>query len=221
MAMLRRLSILRLFLFGLATASVLDAAGTVQVVMKDVKGQPVADAVASLTRLDAPGPAPAPPDQPVAIVQQNEEFRPYVTPLVVGTRVIFPNEDKIQHHVFSLSPAKQFDIPLYSGTPKESVVFDQPGIVTLGCNIHDWMKAYVVVLATPYYAKAGDDGRAAIGGLPAGRYHLEVWHPLLAVNVDRDIVIGERDDSTQVISLTLKPDRRIRRAPDAPGGGYK
>ncbi|HWA10369.1 MAG TPA: hypothetical protein VG838_13025 [Opitutaceae bacterium] len=210
-----------LFLFAGLAVPALEAAGTVQVVLKDAKGQPVADAVASLTKLDPPAPVVTPPADPVAIVQKDEEFHPYVTPLVVGTRVTFPNEDSIQHQVFSQSEAKQFDIPLYRGASKEIVTFDRPGVVTLGCNIHDWMKAYVVVLATPYYSKAGDDGKATLSELPAGHYHLEVWHPLVAGKVERDIVIAASDETTQVIALTLKPDRRIRRAPDAGGGGYK
>ena len=209
-----------LLLAGAALGSTAFGAGTAQVVLSDAKGKPVADAVASLTRLDASIPVVA-PAEPAVITQKDEEFHPYVTPIVVGTRVSFPNEDSIQHQVFSQSEAKTFDIPLYRGAPKEAVLFDKAGVVTLGCNIHDWMKAYVVVLATPYFSKAGDDGKAAIGQLPAGRYHLEVWHPLLAGKVDREIVISASDDTTQVIALTLRPDRRIRRAPDAGGAGYK
>jgi len=214
--------IIALFLLvGLTSASLAHAAGTVQVVMKDDKGQPVADAVASLTLLDGPPPAVVPPAEPVVILQQNEEFSPYVTPLVVGTRVSFPNHDKVQHHVYSLSKAKKFELPLYSGEPRELVTFDQPGVVALGCNIHDWMSAYVVVLTTPYFEKTGAAGTASLAGLPAGRYRLEVWHPRLAATVTREVVIAASDDATQVISVTLKPDRRIRRAPDASGGGYK
>jgi plastocyanin len=217
----RCLFILPLLLACLAPTGAVHAAGTVQVVMKDDKGQPVADAVASLTLLDAPMPAVVPPAEPVVILQQDEEFSPYVTPLVVGTRVAFPNHDKVQHHVYSLSKAKKFELPLYSGEAKELVLFDQPGVVALGCNIHDWMVAYVVVLATPYFDKTGLAGTATLTRLPAGHYRLEVWHPRLAATVNREVVITANDDATQVISVALKPDRRIRRAPDASGGGYK
>jgi plastocyanin len=215
----RRILILPFLLVCLASA--LHAAGTVQVVMKDDKGQPVPDAVASLTLLDAPPPPVTPPAEPVVILQENEEFSPYVTALVAGTRVAFPNHDKVQHHVYSLSKAKKFELPLYSGEAKELVVFDQPGVVALGCNIHDWMVAYVVVLATPYFDITGATGTVSLARLPAGRYRLEVWHPRLAATVNREVVITASDDATQVISVTLKPDRRIRRAPDATGGGYK
>jgi hypothetical protein len=156
----------------------------------------------------------------VAITQKDQEFSPYVTPIVVGTKVVFPNLDNVQHHVYSVSPAKRFEIPLYIGDSKETIEFDRPGIVTLGCNIHDWMVAYVVVLSTPYYAKTGLDGTADVSGLPPGRYRLDVWHPR-AGTVSRDLVVAESSDTTQVISVVLKPDHRIRRAPDAGGASYK
>jgi hypothetical protein len=156
----------------------------------------------------------------MVIVQDHEEFQPYVTAVVAGTRVSFPNRDKVQHHVYSQSKARKFEIPLYRGEAKEPVLFDQPGIVTLGCNIHDWMAAYVVVLATPYFAKSPGDGLVPLAALPAGRYRLEVWHPRARETVSRDLVISG-DPATQVISVTLKPDRRIRRAPESSPGGYK
>jgi plastocyanin len=205
----------------LVLASSLFAAtgGTVRVEIKDPKGAPVADAVASLVPLDR-SPELTPPSEPVVIVQNNEEFQPYVTAIVTGTRVSFPNRDKVQHHVYSQSKAKQFEIPLYRGEAKEPVLFDQPGIVTLGCNIHDWMSAYVVVLATPHFARSGDDGLVPLAAVPAGRYRLEVWHPRATQTVTREVTITG-DPTTQVISVTLKADRRIRRAPEAGAGAYK
>ena len=182
-------------------------------------GAPVADAVASARALDAQVQA-QPPAEPVAMIQKDEEFDPYVLPVVVGTRVVFPNRDTVQHHVYSVSPAKRFEIPLYIGESTATIVFDHEGVVTLGCNIHDWMVAYVVVLSTPYFAKTGADGTAILSGLPAGRYHLEVWHPR-AAKVERDLVIAEAADTTQVVSVVLRPNRRIRRAPDAGGADYK
>jgi plastocyanin len=195
------------------------AAGTVRVVTRDTGGRPVADAVASLASLDFPAPV-SPPADPVSITQKDQEFSPYVTPIVAGTKVVFPNLDNVQHHVYSVSAAKRFEIPLYIGDSKETIVFDRPGIVTLGCNIHDWMVAYVVVLATPYFAKTGPDGTAGVSGLPPGRYRLEVWHPR-AGTVSRELVVAESSDTTQVISVVLRPDHRIRRAPDAGGAAYK
>ncbi len=196
-----------------------QAAGIVRVVTRDPAGKPVGDAVAYLVNLDSPATV-RPPADPVAITQKDQEFNPYVTPIVVGTRVVFPNLDNVQHHVYSVSPAKRFEIPLYIGDSKEAIVFDREGVVTLGCNIHDWMVAYVFVLSTPYFAKTGPDGTAEVPGLSPGRYRLAVWHPR-AGTVSRDLVVAESGDTTQVVSVVLKPDHRIRRAPDAAGAGYR
>ena len=89
----------------------------------------------------------------------------------------FPNRDNIRHHVYSFSSAKKLS-PLYIGTPSAPVVFDKPGPVALGCNIHDWMVGYSVV-ATPHFAKTTAERQGAPGGLPAGPYEARVWHPRL------------------------------------------
>lgn len=194
--------------------------GKIRVEIKDPAGARVEDAVASLVALDRT-PALVPPAEPAVIVQEGEEFKPYVTPVVVGTRIRFPNRDKIAHHVFSLSPAKRFDIPRYRGDPKDTILFDQPGIVSLGCNLHDWMAAYVVVLATPYFGVSARDGFVLLSQLPPGRYRLEVWHPRLKEPERREVSIAAGDTATQVIAVTLGIDRRIRRAPETGAGGYK
>ena len=95
-----------------------------------------------------------------------------------GTSVNFPNRDQIRHHVYSFSPAKTFEIPLYAGMPEKLIDFDRPGEVVLGCNIHDWMKAYVFVVDTPYFAVTDGAGEAELA-LPVGDYRVEVWHPQL------------------------------------------
>lgn len=195
------------------------ASGSVRVEIKDPKGAPVSDAVASLMPLDAP-PALTPPAEPAVIVQDKEEYQPYVTAVVAGTRISFPNRDKVQHHVYSQSKAKPFEIPLYRGETPEPVRFDQPGVITLGCNIHDWMSAYVVVLATPHFAKSQDDGVVNLATLPPGRYRLEVWHPRATQTVTREVTIAN-DEASQAIAVTLKQDRRIRRAPEGGAGSYK
>lgn len=179
---------------------------------------PVVDAVVSLVPLDTPAPAHSPAGAVVA--QEDKEFDPYVTPVVVGTRVTFPNRDTVQHHIYSLSKPKRFEKPLYASGASESVLFDQPGVVALGCNIHDWMVAYVVVVPTPWFAKTGVEGSAQVAGVPPGRYRLEVWHPRLARPVQREITLGPGGPTTETVTLTLKPDRRIRRAPETRTGAY-
>ena len=140
--------------------------GHVEAIVKDQDGKPVVDAVVSLT----PAVVRRPGSPPVAVMDQvNKEFVPLVLPVMVGTAVSFPNRDNIRHHVYSFSSARKFELPLYIGTPAAPIVFDKPGPVALGCNIHDWMVAYIYVVATPHFAKTVADGKARLDGLPAGR----------------------------------------------------
>ncbi|MEK8051605.1 methylamine utilization protein [Ideonella sp. DXS22W] len=153
------------------------AAGTLQVQVTDAAGKPLAGAVVFAESPEAR--AALKPAAGVAIVQRHKQFEPQVTVVPVGTAVSFPNEDTVRHHVYSFSPTKKFEIKLYVGTPAAPVVFDRPGIAVLGCNIHDQMAAWVVVLDTPHVGRSGADGQATLAGVPAGAYRLRAWHPEL------------------------------------------
>ena len=137
-------------------------------------GKPVADAVVYATPLAG---LPVATTTRTVIDQIGKLYVPFVSAFRVGTTVTFPNKDNIKHHLYSVSPAKRFERPLYRGSQAEPVVFDKNGEVTLGCNIHDWMIAHVLVLKTPYAAVTDKAGRALIAGLPAGEYDVRVWHP--------------------------------------------
>src|SRR5215813_4671666 len=150
-------------------------AGSLEISLRDQKGAPVSDAVVYAQS----GTAAARTTRQAVIDQRDKQFIPYVTAIQVGTAILFPNRDNIRHHVYSLSPAKKFELPLYAGSPAAPVLFDKEGFVTLGCNIHDWMIAYVAVVATPYFEVTGKDGRAAMKDLPPGKYTVEAWQPLL------------------------------------------
>ena len=151
-----------------------------------------------------------------AVVDQiNQQFVPYVSAVQVGTAVTFPNHDNVRHHVYSFSPAKKFELPLYAGIPAEPVVFDREGIVTLGCNIHDWMLAYVAVLGTPYFQITRDDGRVSLRNLPAGSYHVQVWQPRMKVvpeKVAQTVELTGAENSASFV-LELKPDWRSKKGP--------
>jgi plastocyanin len=161
----------------------------------------------------------------VEVVDQiDKEFVPYVKPVRVGSTVRFPNKDNIRHHVYSFSPAKQFELPLYSGTPAKPVLFDKVGIVKLGCNIHDWMIGYVYVTETPYFGKTGANGRVDLDELPPGRYRVQVWHPLMEVSEDQTIKRLDVDEATPGAvewKLKLKREFRPRRAPLPGEPGYR
>ena len=111
------------------------------------------------------------------LAQVGKAFVPQVLVVPVGTPVSFPNRDTVRHHVYSFSPTKKFELKLYIGTPAQPVIFDQPGVAVLGCNIHDQMVGWVVVVDTPWYAMSGPDGQVRLEGVPPGNYQLRVWHP--------------------------------------------
>ncbi|HST30310.1 MAG TPA: methylamine utilization protein, partial [Chthoniobacterales bacterium] len=157
------------------------------------------------------------------IDQRDKQFVPYVTAVQVGTSIIFPNSDNIRHHVYSFSPAKKFELPLYSGVPARPVVFDKTGFVTLGCNIHDWMIAYVAVLPTPHFQVTGSEGRATLKNLSPGQYTVQVWHPSLKGTPEQFAQTTELPSSggrALTFTVDLKPDFRAKRAPGLSSGGY-
>ena len=154
-------------------AALPSAAASVEATVRDAKGAALEDAVVWVM---PKSPAAPRARREAAIEQVNKQFVPLVTVVQAGTMIRFPNRDEIRHHVYSFSPPKPFEIKLYAGTPADPVLFDKPGLVVLGCNIHDQMIAYVYVVETPFFAKAARDGRVRIEGLPAGDYEVHAWH---------------------------------------------
>jgi plastocyanin len=186
--------------------------GHVEAIVKDQDGKPVVDAVVSMTPAGGPGSAP-PTRPPDAVMDQvNKEFVPLVLPVMVGTAVSFPTRDNIRHHVYSFSSARKFELPLYIGTPAAPIVFDKPGPVALGCNIHDWMVAYIYVVATPHFAKTVADGKARLEGMPAGTYEARVWHARLRGATEattKPITLTEDEEGRLTFTLSLKkPESR-------------
>jgi plastocyanin len=160
------------FLTVLLLACSCAAQAGVAVHVNDSAGQPVADAVVYLEGSGLQLKTP----QPAEIEQKDKKFIPLVTVVQTGTAIAFPNNDTVRHHAYSFSPAKVFDIKLYSGRPEKPIIFDKAGTVVIGCNIHDQMIAYVQVVDTPYFAKTDASGKALINTVPNGKYTLKVWH---------------------------------------------
>lgn len=111
------------------------------------------------------------------VLQKDLNFVPALLPVQAGTRVSFPNLDDTYHNIFSFSPAKRFDLGRYrpDERPIPSVVFDTPGLVTLRCDIHEHMRALILVLDTPHFVMTDGEGRFRLSSLPAGRYTLKAW----------------------------------------------
>lgn len=162
--------------FVMCADQALSASVPVQVL--DSGGAPLADAVVFLEPVL--GRAPPLRSRTVEIEQKNRRFTQVTTVVQVGQAISFPNNDGVRHHVYSLSQAKLFELKLYSGVPEKPVVFDKPGVVVIGCNIHDKMVAYIRVVDTPWFGQSDGGGRIRIDGLPDGQYKLRVWHSGLA-----------------------------------------
>lgn len=155
----------------------------------DTNGQPLADAV---VYIEGQKVNPSAAADMVEITQKGKKFHPLVTVVQVGSNVNFPNKDSVRHHVYSFSPAKKFELKLYSGVPATPVLFDKAGTAVLGCNIHDSMLAYVHVVDSDYFAKTDTAGIAKLQGIVDGKYQLKVWHYALK---------KENEIHTQAMSL--------------------
>ncbi len=152
-----------------------------------------------------------------AMDQHHAEFVPHILTVTVGSRVRFPNSDNFRHQVYSFSPSKRFELPLYSGRQAPPVLFETAGVVELGCNIHDWMLGYVVVLDTPYFARTGVDGSVALQ-VPPGDYQLQVWHERQqdgpGGRVTRTVHVAPTGGSARVV-MSLLPTRAPVQPADA------
>ncbi len=192
----------RIFCHGLACAALLPcavAAATVDVQATGSDGKALAETVVFLE--SAAARAAVRPAQGVEVEQLGRRVNARVTVVPTGTSVHFPNRDKVRHHVYSFSPAKTFELKLYAGTPANPVLFDKTGIAVLGCNIHDTMVAWVVVVDTPHYGQTDALGRLRLGQVPPGSYRLRSWHaglPPGAQPLDEALVVPAAGVSASV-----------------------
>lgn len=161
-------------IMGLVLANVPAFSASISAQVLNQAGQPVANSVVYAE--PASGQTPAKLLKTVDIEQKNKTFFPLVTVIQSGTAISFPNNDTVRHHVYSFSPAKSFELKLYSGIPGNPVLFDKAGTVVVGCNIHDKMIAYIHIVDTPYFAKTDASGLAKLEGLAPGKYRLKAWH---------------------------------------------
>ena len=169
---------LRSLLAGiLLTGSVQAYAASVSVNTIDKNAAAMADVIVYATPIGVAIP-PAGKTDTAVIAQNDMQFTPYVTAIRVGSQVKFPNYDKMEHHVKSFSSVKEFEIKTYDrGVTPPPVLFDKPGIVVVYCLLHNWMRAYVLALDTPYFAKTDASGHLTLDHLPDGNYKIEAWHP--------------------------------------------
>jgi plastocyanin len=195
-----RVDIVAAVALGFATSA---NAAQLQLALKTPDGRPVADAVVSF--MPASGiSGPVKLDTPLEMAQQHTTFVPHVLLVPVGAVVSFPNRDRVRHHVYSFSPAKRFELKLYGQEQSRTVQFDKPGVVALGCNIHDKMSAYIIVVDTPYAAQSDAGGRVTLNAVPDGPGVLTIWAEGLKAPdsrlVQRITLQGQRE-WTQVLDV--------------------
>jgi plastocyanin len=182
-------------------------AGELTVDLKTTSGQPVSNAVISFKPASGAAAMPARFNAPLTVEQKDIHFDPFILIVPVGSEVAFPNKDKVRHHVYSFSPAKRFEIKLYGRDETRKIIFDKVGVVALGCNIHDQMMGFVVVLDTPYAAKVGPSGQATLTNIPAGGGVLTVWQPFMRARdneVTQQIVIPAQGAAHASLALNLR-----------------
>lgn len=194
--------------FGVATIWAGPAvAAALSVTVHTPDGKPLMGAVITAQHKGAADKPAAP--MHAAISQVNLGFQPDLLVIPVGSSVDFPNNDTVSHQIYSFSPARRFQLPLYRGKPYPPVRFDQPGLVTLGCNIHDAMLAYVFVTDAPFFGRSDGTGRWSVPAVPPGRYRVLIWHPRLRdapAALEREVTVGEGDSTLDVeLTKTLRP----------------
>jgi plastocyanin len=193
-------------------------AAAVSIQVEDEDAAPAEGAVVALVPAVA---APAAAPVSMVIDQENETFLPGLAVVPVGSRIAFRNGDITRHHVFSFSPTRRFDFQLRPDEASEPIGFDRPGVVAVGCNIHDRMLAHVYVSDAPLTAVTGADGVARFEGVPDGAYAARAWHPRLRAGrrvEDAALRVGDASPAPR-IRLPLAPARdqqpgRARQATD-------
>ena len=195
-------------LSGLLGAACAPAAN-LSVAVKLPDGRPLIHAVITVQSVGAKL-APAAPVHAV-MDQVHRMFVPEVLVIPVGSSVSFPNSDSVSHQIYSFSAARRFELPLYRGKPYPPVVFDRPGVVILGCNIHDWMIGYIDVTDAPFYGTTDTQGSWS-AEVPAGRYEITVWHPRMHEQT-RALVRELSIDTADRVSLALQLTKPLRPAP--------
>ena len=194
-----------IFFLLLIMANSVSYAGNIAVTLLDNQQKPLANAVVYLL----PKTASVEPVENMAIMDQvDTQFYPHILAVQRNTQVSFPNSDSIQHHVYSFSSAKVFELELYKGLRADPLLFDNLGVVEMGCNVHDWMLGYIYVVDTPYFKKSGIAGEVIIN-VPDGEYTLKAWHPRISDSPESFQMMLSVQGETQVkmsVPSALLPD---------------
>lgn len=190
----------------------LDASGAqLSITLRDANGAPLADAVVTAQLQGGLAEMPPIPDKPYIINQHNTAYIPFVSVIPAGAAVAFVNSDPWGHHVYSFSKTKRFEVTITGETKSKPVVFDKPGIVVIGCNIHDRMLAYIYVSAVGVSGKSDNKGVVHFPDLAVGEYNLTAWHPFLPSKHKPSLIkvsVNNEHETDREIVLTLKRPKK-------------
>ncbi len=206
--------LLALAILTFASNIVLAAEGTLSVQVVDRVEQPVADAAVFLLPQTSLPQRPI-SDPPVAVMDQVDlEYVPHILVVQTNTEVGFPNSDDVNHHVYSFSNPNQFELPLYKGKLHPPVRFEHAGLVIVGCNIHDHMLGYILVVDTPYFGKTDDDGGVFIPGVLPGTYDVVLWSSRFRAVSKTVRQVVSVSDETSVQDIAFKLSDKLRHPRD-------
>jgi plastocyanin len=181
-------------------------ASTVSVHVIDGGGKPAREVVVTLRPIGKASPEPKPVSG-YQVNQKDTQFHPFISVVPVGSSVSFPNLDPFKHHVYSFSAAKRFELKLFAKDQTRSILFDKPGVVAIGCNIHDSMSAFLYVTDTAFTASTDASGQVRIPAVPAAHYTLGIWHPYLNAPANQqsvEIAVG-RGDHSESVTVRFRP----------------
>lgn len=192
---------LLVFLFFITTCK--SFAGVITIYDQEQRPQPNAVVWLSSAAIKASSELQS---SPFVMTQKDRQFTPHILVVPENSQVEFPNADSIMHHVYSFSNAKSFELKLYREQPQAPIRFEQTGVVELGCNIHDWMLGYIVVVDSPYYAITDEQGRVSLN-IEQGNYTLNVWHEGFAdiSNIESQPVVLSQADLSYRLKQKVIP----------------
>jgi plastocyanin len=212
-----RLAIATCFTLAATMGSMSSRAANISVVMIDRDGHGIGDVVVTATPADS-GIVSSSDTKSAVMDQRNLAFVPRILVVATGTNVEFPNNDAVSHQVYSFSAAKRFQLPLYKGQVHPPVRFDRPGLVVLGCNIHDVMVGYIYVTDAPYSGKTEAGGGIDFKNVREGEYRIGIWSPYIADSaaaLTRRIQVSGNESATIRVQLSqmlrAQPEPKPRR----------
>jgi plastocyanin len=183
-------------------------AASVEVQVVGLKGEPVAD-VAVFVEQESAAPTEL-PDMPATMDQRDTQFVPHMLVIRKGQSVEFPNSDVVAHHVYSFSKPNNFVLPLYKGDAHDPITFDHDGVVILGCNIHDHMLGYIVVVDTDVFGTTDESGRVSLNvDDDASQYTVHIWSPRLRetdASLKQELHLSGQEDAR--LTFTLQKNLR-------------